>query len=227
MIFPIGDVNVERARFPILTYAFIAINIFVFLFQISLAPETHNAFVYEYGSIPAEIMRGTDLFTVFTSLFLHGGWMHLIGNMLFLWVFADNIEATLGTIPFLLFYILGGIIACYGQAILDPSSQIPCVGASGSISACLGAYVVMFPKSQIKMLFVIFFRVFHVSAIYFLGFWIIQQFISGFGSLATKTNQEGGVAYWAHIAGFVFGVIIGFLYKNKAQTSPTPLRLYS
>ncbi len=213
MFFPIGDVNVERGYKPLLTYTFIAINILVFLFEVSLGQEQQNVFVTTYGSIPKEIMVGTDLFTLVTSIFLHGGWMHLIGNMLFLWVFADNIEATIGHARFFIFYILGGIIASYGQALLDPTSQVPCVGASGSISACLGAYLVMFPKSQIKVLFLLFFRSFQVSALYFLGIWIVQQIISGFGSLASTTAGEGGVAYWAHIAGFVFGLLAGFVFK--------------
>jgi membrane associated rhomboid family serine protease len=220
MIFPIGDVNVERGHPPLLTYIFIALNIVVYLFEFSLGQAAQNQFVTTYGNIPSEIMVGKDLYTLLTSLFLHGGWMHLIGNMLFLWVFADNIEATIGHFKFFLFYILGGIAASYGQALMDTASNIPSVGASGSISACLGAYLVMFPKSQIKVLFLIFFRTFYVSAIYFLGIWIVQQFISGFGSLAAATGQQGGVAYWAHIAGFVFGVLAGFLFKNQVKYNP-------
>jgi membrane associated rhomboid family serine protease len=220
MIFPIGDVNVERGHPPVLTFIFIAINVLVILFEVSLGQEAQNQFVTTYGNIPNEIMVGKDLYTLLTSIFLHGGWMHLIGNMLFLWVFADNIEATIGHFKFFLFYIIGGVAASYGQAVLDPTSNIPSVGASGSISACLGAYLVMFPKSQIKVLFLLFFRSFYVSAIYFLGIWIVQQFISGFGSLSAATNQQGGVAYWAHIAGFVFGVAAGFVFKKEVKYNP-------
>jgi membrane associated rhomboid family serine protease len=216
MIFPIGDVNVQRGYKPIFTYTFIAINILVFLYQVSMPVPAQAAFVTTYGNIPAEIMTGRDLYTLLTSLFLHGGWMHLIGNMLFLWVFADNIEATIGHAKFLLFYLLGGILASYGQAIFDPSSTIPSVGASGSISACLGMYLVMFPRSSIKVLVLFLFRSFQVSAIYFLGIWIVQQLISGYGSLAANTATQGGVAYWAHIAGFVFGVFAGFYFKKQA-----------
>ncbi len=219
MFFPIGDVNVERGHPPILTYLFIIVNIAVFLFEASLGPQQQTVFVTNYGSIPAEIMVGKDLYSLITSIFLHGGWMHLIGNMLFLWVFADNIEATIGHLKFFMFYILGGIIASYGQAILSPTSQVPCVGASGAISACLGAYIVMFPKSQIKVLFLLFFRSFYVSAIYFLGIWIIQQVISGYGSLASNTAGEGGVAYFAHIGGFLFGVVAGFYFKKDIKTN--------
>jgi membrane associated rhomboid family serine protease len=220
MFFPIGDVNVERGHPPVLTYLFIAINIAVFVFEASLGQQQQSVFVTTYGSIPSEIMVGKDMYTLFTSIFLHGGWMHLIGNMLFLWVFADNIEATVGSFKFFLFYIVGGIIASYGQAVLSPSSNVPCVGASGAISACLGAYIVMFPKSQIKVLFLLFFRSFYVSAIYFLGIWIVQQIIAGYGSLASNTAGEGGVAYFAHIGGFVFGVLAGFYFKNEVKSNP-------
>jgi membrane associated rhomboid family serine protease len=220
MFFPIGDVNVERGHPPVLTYLFIAINIAVFVFEASLGQQQQSVFVTTYGSIPSEIMVGKDMYTLFTSIFLHGGWMHLIGNMLFLWVFADNIEATVGSFKFFLFYIVGGIIASYGQAVLSPSSNVPCVGASGAISACLGAYIVMFPKSQIKVLFLLFFRSFYVSAIYFLGIWIVQQIIAGYGSLASNTADEGGVAYFAHIGGFVFGVLAGFYFKNEVKSNP-------
>ncbi len=219
MFFPIGDVNVERGHPPFLTYLFIAINVIVFVYEASLGQVEQNAFVTTFGSIPKEIMVGDDLFTLLTSIFLHGGWMHLIGNMLFLWVFADNIEATIGHVWFFIFYIFGGIVASYGQAVLNPFSEVPCVGASGSISACLGAYIVMFPKSQIKVLFLLFFRTFYISAIYFLGIWIIQQFISGFGSLAGATVETGGVAYWAHISGFGFGILSGFYFKKDVRVS--------
>ena len=214
MIFPIGDVNVQRGHPPVLTYLFIAINVAVFMYELSLGEAQQAVFFNTFGTIPAEIMAGKDLFTLLTSLFLHGGIMHILGNMLFLWVFADNVEATIGHFKFFLFYILGGIAASYGQALIDPASTIPNVGASGSISACLGAYIVMFPKSQIKMLVIIFFRSFCISAIYFLGIWIVQQLISGYGSLAAVGAQQGGVAYWAHIAGFVFGVLCGLNFKK-------------
>lgn len=217
MFFPIGDVNVERGSLPIFTYLFIAINMAVFAFEISLGQPQLNIFVNTYSSIPVEIMAGQHLYTLISSIFLHNGWLHLIGNMLFLWVFADNIEATVGHFKFIIFYFLGGIIASFGQAVLAPASQVPCVGASGAISACLGAYIVMFPKSQIKVLFLLFFRTFHVSAFYFLGIWILQQLIAGYGSLASISASEGGVAYFAHIGGFVFGVLAGFYFKKEVK----------
>ncbi len=214
MIFPIGDENVRGGYYPYLSYAFIAVNVLVFLYQFSLPTQEATAFVNTYGSIPVEIIQGQDYFTLITSMFLHGGWMHLIGNMLFLWVFADNIEATLGNFRFFLFYFSGGIAASAAHIFFNMNSAIPCVGASGAISAVLGAYLVMFPKSKVKILVVYFFRTFHLAAIWFLGLWIGQQLISGIAAIVPSTAGSGaGVAWWAHIGGFVFGVLAGLLYK--------------
>lgn len=213
MIFPIGDENVQGGAKPIFSYAFIAINVLVFLFQVTLGQQGINQFLTTYGTIPLEIMNGQDYFTLMTSMFLHGGWMHIIGNMLFLWVFADNIEA----VPFLLFYILGGLAASAAHIFFNTTSTIPSVGASGAISAVLGAYLVMFPASKIKVLVVYFFRSFTMPAIFFLGLWGVQQFISGFMSLGPATADTAGVAWWAHIGGFVFGVAFGFLFRNRAK----------
>jgi len=217
MFFPIGDTNIHKGSKPFFTYLFIAANIAVFLYQFMLPPNMQEAFVYHFGSIPIEINQGIDLFTLFTCMFLHGGWMHLIGNMVFMWVFADNIEATIGSFKFVVFYIAGGIIASLTHTLLSANSQIPCVGASGAIAATLGAYLVMFPHSRIKILFLLFLSTFSVPAIYFLGFWIVQQFMSGIGTLSAATSDTAGVAYWAHIGGFVFGVVCGFLFKTKAN----------
>jgi membrane associated rhomboid family serine protease len=148
-------------------------------------------------------------------MFLHGGWMHLIGNMLYLWIFADNIEAKVGSIPFVVFYLIGGVIAAGGHILLDQSSMIPMVGASGAISAVMGAYVVMFPKSRIKMIFLVFFSIFYIPAWAFLGFWFAQQLMSGVSEMGM--TQGGGVAWWAHIGGFVFGLIWGFLFRNHGE----------
>lgn len=215
MFFPIGDVNIKQGSKPIFTYLIIFLNIAIFIFQITLPSGQQSAFVYSFGFIPAEISQAQDIFTLLTCTFLHGSWFHLLGNMLFMWVFADNIEATVGHFKFLLFYCAGGIIASLTHAVLNPMSGIPCVGASGAIAACLGAYLIMFPHSKIKIFFLLFFTTFNISAVYFLGFWILQQFTAGFGAIGTQT---AGVAYWAHIGGFVFGVICGFLFREKAKT---------
>ncbi|MEL6655180.1 MAG: rhomboid family intramembrane serine protease [Bacteroidota bacterium] len=217
MIFPIGDDQVKGGYFPLLSYSFIAINVLVFLYQASLSGPAFEHFVYTYGSIPRETIQGQDLFTLFTSMFLHGSWMHLIGNMVFLWIFADNIEATIGTRRFLVFYILGGLAAHLGHIYFNMGSGVPTVGASGAISGVMGAYLVMFPTSRIKMLILVFFV--RIPAYIFLGFWIFQQVTLGNQSLQAVAADTGGVAWWAHIAGFVFGVIGGFYYR--LNYSPT------
>jgi len=213
MIFPIGDDQVKGGQFPVFSYAFIAFNIIVFLYQVMLPPPALEAFIFTWGAIPAETMRGQDLLTLFTSMFLHGGWMHLIGNMLFLWVFADNIEATIGNGRFLIFYLLGGLAAHAGHIYFNPASPIPTVGASGAISAVMGAYLVMFPTSRVKLWFL--FLIFRVPAVLFLGIWIWQQWSAGTASLSVPTEQSAGVAWWAHIGGFIFGVVAGFYYRSR------------
>ena len=220
MLFPIGDDQVKGGHFPLFSYGFIVLNVAIFLFQTSLPPSQLNAFIFDFGSIPAETAQGEDLFTLFTSMFLHGGWMHLIGNMLFLWVFADNIEATIGNFSFLIFYLLGGLAAHAAHLYFNFDSNIPTVGASGAISAVMGAYLVMFPTSRVKMLFIVF--TFRVPALLFLGFWIWQQWLNGTAALDIQTAESSGVAWWAHIGGFAFGIVAGLYYRltymNKAAT---------
>ncbi len=221
MIFPIGDTQVKGGSFPFFCYAFLAINVLIFFYEFNLmltSEELYQEFILSYGSIPQEIIRGQDLITLFTSMFLHGGWMHLIGNMIFLWVFGDNIEAVIGNFKFALFYLLGGLAASLAHVAFNLQSEVPAVGASGAISAILGAYLVMFPNSRIKVMVLIFFRSFYVSAFLFLGIWILQQLISGMGSLSAAADS-GGVAWWAHIGGFVFGLIGGFLFKSRVRSS--------
>ncbi len=215
MIFPIGDDQVQGGDRPLFSYSLIAANIIVFAAMfMMIPPEGFNAFYMTYGSIPQEISHGQDWWTLGSSMFLHGGMMHLIGNMLFLWVFADNIEATIGPWRFLLFYLLGGIIAGVAHTFFNPESIVPAVGASGAISAVLGAYLVMFPSSRIKVLIVIFFTSASIPAFLFLGIWIIQQTISGVGAISTVDLDTGGVAWWAHIGGFGFGFLSGFYFRT-------------
>lgn len=222
-MFPIGDDQVQGGSRPFFAYIFIAINIAVFLFQVSLSPDQLNVFVNHYGTIPSEINHGQDLYTIFTSMFLHGGWMHLIGNMLFMWVFADNIEAVMGNFNFLIFYLLGGIAAALVNSWISGNSDVPAIGASGAISAVLGAYIVMFPASKVKILVLYWFSSFYISAIYFLGFWIVQQLVSGFFSLGNQASQSqsSGVAFWAHIGGFGFGLVTGFVARRMIEKKPS------
>ena len=218
MFFPIGDENIKGGAKPTFTYAFIAINILIFVFQLTLSGQGVQEFLYTFGTIPTEILAGEDYFTLLTNMFLHGGWMHIIGNMLFLWVFADNIEAVVGNINFLAFYLLGGLFASGLHIVLNSTSNIPAVGASGAISAVMGAYLIMFPKSQIKVFVMFLFRSIHMSALAFLGLWFIQNLISGLGSLGPASAQTAGTAWWAHIGGFIFGVAAGY-YAKKSYLS--------
>ncbi len=214
MIFPIGDDQIKGGYKPIFSYTFIAANIILFLYELSLKSTGQlPVFIDHFGAIPISILNGENYYTLFTNIFLHGGWMHLVGNMLFLWIFADNIEASIGNIPFLIFYILGGIAASLIHVVLNTHSHIPSIGASGAISAVMGTYLVMFPDSRVKVLVIYFFRSFYLSAIIFLGFWIAFQLYNGISSMGEDQNT-GGVAHWAHIGGFAFGLLFG-LYAKK------------
>lgn len=215
MLFPIGDDNIERGHRPFFSYAFLAVNLAVFLFQRSLPSETANGLTFMLGAIPRDIAQGEQLYTLFTSLFLHGSWPHLLGNMLFLWIFADNIEAVIGNFRFLWFYLTGGLLAGLAQVGIDPQSALPCIGASGAIAAVMGAYTVLFPHARVRMFFLLFFYIFYVPAWVFLGLWFVQQLSAGFGVLGAQAADVGGIAFWAHIGGFVFGLAAGFYFRKR------------
>lgn len=206
MIFPIGDDNIKGGHFPLFSYAFIAVNILVFYYQFTLPEQDMIAFLDTWGAIPSDLMMGSNWSSILTSMFLHGGILHLVGNMLFLWIFADNIEATIGSGRFVVFYLAGGIAAFLVHFFFNMESNVPTVGASGAISAVMGAYLVMFPSSRVKMFF--FFFTFRVSAFIFLVVWFIQQWLE-------NQNEPTNIAYWAHIGGFAVGVISGIYFKNK------------
>ncbi len=216
MLIPIGDDNISGGSRPFFSYGLLLLNIGLFFFEISLDEAGLQSFINQFGAIPSMVASGSQIHTLFTSMFLHGGWSHLIGNMLFLWIFGDNVEAVLGNFKFLLFYILGGLIASITHVWMNLDSTIPSIGASGAISAVLGAYLVMFPRSRIRLIFLIFFVTFYVSAIFFIGFWFVQQFMSVYYE-AEMGVQSQGVAWWAHIGGFVFGLIYGIFYRSKAR----------
>jgi membrane associated rhomboid family serine protease len=218
MVFPIGDDQVKGGYFPFFSYAFIAINVLVFLYQMSLSEVELGAFIDLYAAKPADIQTGQNHLSLLTSMFLHGGLMHLLGNMIFLWIFADNIEATIGNMRFLLFYLIGGLAAHAGHIYFNLGSEIPTVGASGAISAVMGAYLVMFPTSRIKMLVFIFIT--RIPAFLFLGFWAWQQWSFGQQSLLGTSNDN--VAWWAHIGGFVFGVVAGVYYRMTYPRGAAP-----
>ncbi len=217
-MFPIGDDNVKGGVFPYVTYAFLAINVLVFLFiQLPImfqGEDAVKAFYNIYAGDPCELKAGTDWFTAITSMFLHGGIWHIIGNMLFLWVFADNIESTIGHIRFIIFYLLGGITAVLAHTYLGSGGDCtPMVGASGAIAAVLGAYFVMFPGSRIKLWAILF--TFRLVAWLFLGLWIGQQFLAVLANVNMDKVQGGGIAWWAHIGGFIFGIFAGLYFKVR------------
>jgi membrane associated rhomboid family serine protease len=212
---PLRDVIPSRTR-PIATTAIILVNAFVFLYEASLPEPALRLLLSQYGLVPAHLALPTFV----TSMFLHGGWLHVIGNMWSLWIFGDNVEDRMGHGRFIVFYLLCGLLAAMGQVMVDPSSRIPTVGASGAIAGVMGAYLVLYPHSRILTLvpLFVFLEVIEIPAVYFLGFWFVIQFFSGVGSLARSSGAPvGGVAFWAHVAGFVAGVIGVFLFRRRER----------
>lgn len=193
----------------VVTASLIAVNILIFLYQATLTPYDLNTFVTQWGIVPDQ-MRGIGLVTLVTSMFLHGGWLHVLGNMLFLWVFGRNVEDLIGGPRFLAFYLLGGIAAGAVHVIVNAYSRLPTIGASGAIAAVMGAYLVKFPRSRIVTLIFIFFFVTtaEIPAAFILLYWFAIQFISGVGSLASTDYTGGGVAWFAHIGGFLIGMVL-------------------
>jgi membrane associated rhomboid family serine protease len=216
-MFPIGDENRGIRSRPIVTWSIIALNILVFLFQLSLDEADLTRFFFDWGTVPREISHGDDLFALVTCMFLHGGWLHIGGNMLFLWVFGDNVEDTMGHIKFLVFYLICGIAASGLQVIVDSDSRIPLIGASGAISGVLAAYLVLFPKGKIRTLILLGVPiVVLVPAWAMIGYWIVIQFINGIASLGVRTAETGGgVAYFAHIGGFVAGAALVWIFRDR------------
>ncbi len=239
---PLGDQNLPGRGLAWVTVALIVVNIAVFVL-VQLGSE---AFTYGYSTIPKEITTGVDLtrpepvtidgqqveipeapgpepiyLTLLTSMFMHGGWLHLGGNMLFLFIFGDNVEHTFGRLFYLLFYLGAGVVASLAQVRAGPDSVIPSLGASGAISGVLGAYIVLFPGNQVRVL--AWYWIVSVPAIIAIGLWAALQFFSGFAAIA-ETQQTGGVAYMAHIGGFVAGVAVGLLARSFGVGRGSPPR---
>ncbi len=217
-VFPLHDNNPTRIT-PYFTYGLIGMNVLVFFHQLSLSRPDLEQFLQQYAVVPQQLTANFagEWPTLFTSQFLHGGWWHLISNMVFLWVFGNNIEDRLGHIKYLIFYLSCGALAALCQWFINVNSAIPSLGASGAISGVLGAYLIRFPQSQIlSLVFLGFFvTTIRVPAILLIGLFFIQNVISGFAALQTAANmtmETGGVAYWAHIGGFVFGIILSPLF---------------
>jgi membrane associated rhomboid family serine protease len=217
-VIPIGDDNTYRRTFPVVTYGLIAINMVVFFVELGQADP--QAYITMWGVTPSQVSAGHSLVTLLTSMFLHAGWAHLLGNMLFLFIFGDNVEDAFGHVKYLLFYLVCGFAAALSQIYLAPSSNVPSIGASGAISGVLAAYVVMFRNNPVRVLFGFFPAV--VPAYVMIGVWIVLQFVSGAASFA-YTQQSGGVAYGAHVGGFLAGLILAFVLRPRGRT---PVRRY-
>jgi membrane associated rhomboid family serine protease len=228
VLLPISDENIPGRGLAWVTLTLIAITVIVFVFL----QLPNDAFTYSWSVVPAEITSGQDVvgrvtldggsftlgpspspvyLTLLSSMFMHGGWLHLGGNMLFLYIFGDNVEHTLGAIPFLLFYLFAGVVASFAQIFVDPESLIPSLGASGAIAGVLGAYIVLFPSNRVLVYF--FYNAVWVPAVVVLGLWFVIQLISGVGQVAVSQQASGGVAYLAHVGGFVTGLVGGFLAR--------------
>jgi membrane associated rhomboid family serine protease len=212
---PLRDVIPSRTT-PYVTISLVAINVLVFLYQFSLGPAV-NQFVLVFGLVPAYF----SWVNVVTSMFLHGGFLHVAGNMLYLWIFGDNVEDRMGHGRFLAFYLLCGTAAALGQTLTVPGSTVPMVGASGAVAGVMGAYFVLYPHSRIVTLLpiFIFIQIIEVPAIFFLGVWFVMQLLSGVGSIAMATGGEpaGGVAFWAHVAGFAAGLLGVFVFRRPQR----------
>ena len=223
---PLRDENPVRAM-PVVTWALIASCVLVFLWQMSLGPAGFNRVVFTLGVIPAVLLGNAQLppevavvpptVSMVTSMFLHGGWLHLAGNMLYLWIFGDNIEDRMGRLRFLLFYLACGIVAVLAQALPEPQGRTPMVGASGAISGVLGAYLLLFPRARVLVLVPLGFmlRAIHLPAVWVLGLWFFVQLVS---SLASPAG-EGGVAFRAHLGGFVAGLALAPLFLAGRRRS--------
>ena len=252
-MFPLKD-NIPTERTPILTIAFIAINVFVYfvLQKGGILSGPDQAIVVDWGAIPYEITNpgkecavvagqiacegmpgvvGTapgqppTLVTVFTSMFMHGSILHLAGNMLFLWIFGNNVEDAMGHVRFALFYLLGGVAAIALQVIAEPNAAVPTIGASGAVAAVLGGYILLYPRARvITLIFIVFFfTILELPAMLILGFWFLQQVVFGFYEVANPAGGGGGVAYFAHIGGFVFGLAVIKLFAQRHKDySPPP-----
>lgn len=209
---PIGDDNTQRRLIPVWTWIFVIINVLVFLLELAAGDE----FIISWSFIPLRFLSDPagDFITIFTSMFMHGGWLHLGGNMLYLIIFGDNVEDRFGHFKFLIFYLLCGIAAMFSQMAVDPYSNVPNLGASGAIAGVLGAYLILFPKRRVRVLLVRW--IVHMPALIVIGGWILLQFLSSMGSVGATS----GVAYMAHIGGFVAGVVLTLFLRGRQRSLP-------
>lgn len=225
-MFPYRDAN-PSSRTPIVTISLIAINVLVFIQEVALGPHL-EAFMFDFGLVPKkwlafgeipEARLSSVILPYLTSMFLHGGWFHLISNMWYLWIFGDNIEDRLGRVRFLIFYLLCGLLAGAVHTLFNLHSQLPSVGASGAIAGVLGAYLITFPHARIHTLvpFFLTYEIVELPAVIVLGFWFVMQLLSGTASIAATAQNTGGIAWWAHIGGFVAGVVLMKIFEPRGK----------
>ena len=212
-LIPLGDASRRPASIPIVTGCIILANVCVFVLELTRG----DAFVLQWSAIPAQITSGHHLITILTAMFMHGSWSHIIGNMVFLWAFSPEIESAMGRGRYLAFYLTGGVVAMLAQVLADPHSTVPNLGASGAIAAVMGAFIVTYPRDQIRSLLIIliFVRVTFIPAAVLIGFWFVTQLVHA-GTVAH--SQTGGVAYLAHVGGFIFGAITARWFERQSQT---------
>ena len=212
-MFPLGDQSRRLRHLPVVTVLIIVLNALVFLAELLGG----DAFINQWSLVPANITAGQGWITILTSMFMHAGWVHILGNMLFFWAFGPEIEDVMGPLRFAIFYLLGGLAATAAQVAVDPASTIPNLGASGAIAAVMGAFLITYPRDRIRtvVVFGFFARITLVPAILLVGMWFLTQLISEVGALAQV--QTGGVAYMAHLGGFVFGALTARLFESRAR----------
>jgi membrane associated rhomboid family serine protease len=210
---PLGDVDRRPLRFPLVTVLIVVANVLVFLLELAGG----DAFINQWSLVPADIVAGRNWLTILTSMFMHAGFVHIVGNMVFFWVFGPEIEDVMGPVRYLVFYLLGGLAATFGQVVIGPGSTVPNLGASGAIAAVMGAFLITYPRDRIRtvLLFGWFARVTFVPAILLVGMWFLTQVFSEVGALAEV--QTGGVAYMAHIGGFLFGMVFARLFEGRRR----------
>jgi len=217
-MFPLYDTARSRT-FPLVNLTLIVANVLAFLYQLQMGSNALQNFVFKWGLIPARLMGDpvNTWNTIYSSMFLHGGWFHIINNMWVLFIFGDNVEARMGKMKYLIFYLLSGTAAGLLQTYILPSSQVPMIGASGAVAGVLGAYLVLFPRSRVASLVPIFFifTIIEIPAFIYLVFWFVSQLYSGW--LAFQGVGGSGIAWWAHIGGFMFGLVMSFFFANRRR----------
>jgi membrane associated rhomboid family serine protease len=218
---PIRD-TIRSYNFPVINWSIIVLNSLVFLYQLILPPAALQSFIRTFGMVPSHISfaNPASFATLFTNMFLHGGWFHIISNMWVLYIFGDNVEDRMGSGRYLVFYLLSGLAANLLQLFFSPGSNVPTIGASGAIAGVLGGYFLLFPRARVITLILLFIFPWFVEipAVIFLGFWFVTQLFSGLSSLGTASGmQMGGIAWWAHVGGFVFGLLLVRLFSRRPQ----------